>query len=184
MALGLILPTDLVSTTLSSSECWGRGALGRWVLALTVWVAGSPLWVRCLCVRLCMCVCCLCVHVCTHSHFPCAIPSLSAPCVPHPRNHKSSHAQALSCFAIGDACKNKRNRRPLCREDSEEGRDPAGRWRGMHDDGEEDPVLGPQSPLPHSAVLLLSDPCKYDSQSCLDSLLSFSFLFFCEEALS
>lgn len=64
------------------------------------------------------------------------------------------------CFALGDACENKRNRRPLCREGAKEGCDPAGRRRGVHDDGEEDPVLGPQSPLPHTVVLLLSDPGK------------------------
>ena len=114
-------------------------------------------------------VVCMCRDVSTCLSPICLLPQTR----PYPKSSRSSPAHAPSCcFAIGDACKNKGIRRPLCCEGAEEGRDPAGRWCGVHHDREKDPGPGPQSPLPHSVVLLLSDPCKYDSQSPSRGLLS------------
>lgn len=104
-----------------------------------------------------VCVCAVCVHVCMWVH--------TGPSYVYPHPQLSSLPHAPSCISLGDASQDKGNRRPVCCEGAEEGRDPAG-WRcGMHHDGEEDPVLGPQPPLPHPAVLLLSDSCEYDQCS-------------------
>lgn len=57
----------------------------------------------------------------------------------------------------GDAGGAERHRRSLRRQSPEERRDPAGRRRGLHHDGEEDSGAGQETPLPDAAVLLLPD---------------------------